>query len=246
MAVHASSSTGTDVVGRRVGAYLVDWLVLTVITLFVVRAWYVDNAVEVLECTGQFGPCVGTGTYVLDDAASQEYRIRIGAVAALWLLNHVVFQGLTGATVGKILVGIRTVEDKGYRRPGIVRCFFRSLLLPLDVLIGWLVSMLPSRTNQRLGDRLAGTRVVSLSWYGIPPDATRLPRSGRLTSLAAPGGSPSAMPVPGATHPVGEVPPSAHLPSRPPGFGPAPPARTDPFAIPEPPPSPRPEEAGEA
>lgn len=218
MGAYTTTSTGTDVVARRLGAYLVDAAFASAMSWVLVQRWYLDNRVESVECGGPVGACVGTGEYALHPADVQELRIRLGASVVIWLLNHVVFQGLTGATVGKLPFGIRTVNATTYGRPGVVRSFFRSLLLPVDAIIGWL-SMLLSATNQRLGDRFAGTRVVSLSWYGIAPDATRLPGRGR-EGAGSSGASPSAMPIPGARTAGADVPPSAYRPKRPPGMGP--------------------------
>jgi len=83
-------------------------------------------------------------------------------VAALVLF--VLLQGLTGATVGKFLVGLRVVDRDG-RPPGLVRAAVRTGLLVLDAcpwvvpLLGWAVAATHPK-HRRLGDLAAGTMVV--------------------------------------------------------------------------------------
>src|ERR1051325_2111811 len=88
---------------------------------------------------------------------------------AIWLLLVVLyfplFEGLTGRTVGKAIVGTRVVDASG-RPPGIWRACVRTLtrILEVNPLIaggipaGLFVAF--SKTKQRLGDAMAGTYVV--------------------------------------------------------------------------------------
>jgi uncharacterized RDD family membrane protein YckC len=102
--------------------------------------------------------------------------ILIAAVsAAVTLLFLVVIQGRFGWTVGKLLTGLRTVKGDG-ERPGIIRAFLRTVLLPIDALpstpflplVGGLVALFTD-TNRRIGDLLAGTYVVRRSAWGSDP-----------------------------------------------------------------------------
>ena len=102
--------------------------------------------------------------------------IIIAAVsAAVTLVFLVVIQGRLGWTVGKLLTGLRAVNADG-ERPGIIRAFFRTLLLPIDALpstpflplIGGLIALFTD-TNRRLGDLVAGTYVVRRSAWGSDP-----------------------------------------------------------------------------
>lgn len=83
---------------------------------------------------------------------------------ALWFLYFLLMEGFLGGTVGKLLLGIRVVNGRG-ATPGLVPALLRNLLrivdfLPLFYLLG-IVLVNSSREKQRLGDRLAGTFVVS-------------------------------------------------------------------------------------
>ncbi len=102
--------------------------------------------------------------------------IIIAAVSvAVTVLFLVVIQGRLGWTVGKLVTGLRAVNGDG-DRPGIIRAFFRTLLLPIDALpstpfvplIGGLIALFTD-TNRRLGDLVAGTYVVRRSAWGSDP-----------------------------------------------------------------------------
>jgi uncharacterized RDD family membrane protein YckC len=72
-------------------------------------------------------------------------------------------EGFFGATVGKWIVGVR-VADLGGGHPGLVRGLVRNFLrlvdgLPAFCILG-IVLIVTSPEHARLGDRLAGTRVL--------------------------------------------------------------------------------------
>jgi uncharacterized RDD family membrane protein YckC len=80
------------------------------------------------------------------------------------LAYYVVLEGVFGWTIGKLVCGIRVVNGLG-KAPGIGASLVRNLLrildaLPAFYLIG-IISVLASDKKQRVGDRLAGTFVVS-------------------------------------------------------------------------------------
>jgi len=76
---------------------------------------------------------------------------------------YVLFEGLAGWTPGKLVAGIRVIDEAG-RPPGLRRSLVRNALrlvdgLPFLNLIGVLL-ILASPERARFGDRVAGTRVV--------------------------------------------------------------------------------------
>ena len=77
----------------------------------------------------------------------------------------VVLEGVVGATLGKWLLGLRVVQPDG-AKPGLVKSTLRNLLrlvdgLPfLSILGAVLILISPERT--RVGDRVAGTRVIRI------------------------------------------------------------------------------------
>ena len=75
----------------------------------------------------------------------------------------VVLEGVFGATLGKWLLGLRVVQPDG-ARPGLVKSALRNLLrlvdgLPFLNILG-AVLILTSTERIRVGDRVAGTRVI--------------------------------------------------------------------------------------
>ncbi|RTE11186.1 RDD family protein [Paenibacillus whitsoniae] len=89
----------------------------------------------------------------------------------LWLWIAVIFsyifimEGLLGWTIGKLLLGIRVVDEEG-KVPGLLKSFIRTLLKIVEanpmLLGGGLAGIvsLVSKKRQRLGDMLAKTYVV--------------------------------------------------------------------------------------
>jgi uncharacterized RDD family membrane protein YckC len=104
----------------------------------------------------------------------KELFIIAGIAAGVALIFELITQGRFGWTVGKLLTGLRTVNREGVR-PGIVRAFFRTVLLALDALPGYVIPLvggifaLASADNRRLGDYAGGTYVVGRNSMGEDP-----------------------------------------------------------------------------
>lgn len=78
-------------------------------------------------------------------------------------MYFIVLEGLFGATLGKWLLGLQVVRPDG-ARPGLTKSTLRNLLrlvdgLPFLSILG-VVLILTSPERTRVGDRVAGTRVV--------------------------------------------------------------------------------------
>jgi serine/threonine protein kinase/uncharacterized RDD family membrane protein YckC len=166
----------TAVMGRRVFAALMDgFVVLGLTAIFYVGA-VVARYDQVPVPSGASGPgdacdvlldqsyssCVTIGREVYVSTAGPVAITPLVALAGL--LVFVLFQGLTGATFGKLLTGLRVVGPDG-RRPGLLRAFLRTVLWIVDgfpwlvPILGWLVAINTTR-HRRLGDIVAGTVVV--------------------------------------------------------------------------------------
>ncbi len=83
----------------------------------------------------------------------------------LLLFTRIILEGRYGLTPGKWLLGIRTVSSTG-RPCGIARSLLRTILYWIDLMcmitpIPAAISIILSPSQQRLGDRLADTVVVS-------------------------------------------------------------------------------------
>jgi uncharacterized RDD family membrane protein YckC len=86
-----------------------------------------------------------------------------GPYALSFFLYYIVLEGLQGATIGKMLVKIRVVQEDGSAcgfGPALVRNLLRIIDgLPLLYVIG-LILIYRSPRKQRLGDRVAKTIVI--------------------------------------------------------------------------------------
>jgi uncharacterized RDD family membrane protein YckC len=180
----------TNVVGKRVGAFLIDALIGTAVSvpLFFALAEKRDAVIDI------FGETSRGTQYVLDGKdAAVYYLITIG----LTVLIYVVLQGTQGYTPGKAALGLRTVNADG-QPCGMGRAFLRTIMFIVDAapyFIPYLVGFLVARSSplhQRLGDKVANTYVVEKAALGIPI---------AVQSPAGPYGVPYGAPPPGYPQP---------------------------------------------
>jgi uncharacterized RDD family membrane protein YckC len=79
------------------------------------------------------------------------------------LAYYVLLEGTVGATLGKLLLGLRVVKTDGSRtdlRASLIRNVMRIVdFLPFIYIVG-MIAIGVSEKKQRLGDRVAGTGVV--------------------------------------------------------------------------------------
>jgi uncharacterized RDD family membrane protein YckC len=153
----------TRVITRRGIAILIDAFLVAVIPLLTVLV--IGHAGSVHECPDPVPSgrsCVawqGNGVVV-------ENRSMVAFFAFLVLLYVLVFivvQGITGASPGRALLGIRVVTPTG-GKAGMLRSFVRalcwvvdgiSLLVPIALWSAWFTP-----GHRRVGDLVAGTCVV--------------------------------------------------------------------------------------
>ncbi|MFN0091141.1 MAG: RDD family protein [Acidimicrobiales bacterium] len=175
----------TAVVARRVVALLIDLLVVAVVVLPV---YWASSATRLpdpsqlaftehpeaagtcgeltVEIGGKlFDKCAATvlsGNYVVE--APWRSTATVLTFAAAVLAMFVIVQGLSGATVGKAICAIRTVDGAG-ASPGLGRALLRTVVdIPV---FGLVVAALTSR-HQRIGDMVAATFVVDRDEAGRP------------------------------------------------------------------------------
>lgn len=148
---HSPTRDDANVIGARIGAQLVDTLIMTVIIFgfsFVL---------------GGIGGLVNAG------GAFSSLGLLIGFIVNLfyWLL----LEGMWGGyTVGKKLFGIKVVEEDGHEcslGSSLVRNLFEIIDGLFYYLVG-LIVMAATDKRQRVGDRLGGTIVVRESPRDAP------------------------------------------------------------------------------
>lgn len=226
MVTTAPAVDPTAVMGRRYAAFIID-AILANIVIGVVAALTVQYS-EVpfaIRCSdlNTSGLCFNSGntTYLVDQADLVWTYVASGiyTVLVFWLL-----QGLTGATPGKALCGIRTVKASG-AACGVGRAILRNILLIVDM-IGCVVPLVGpitagvSRGHKRVGDMAAGTYVVGKQFKGTP---VQIPEKGATGQPGAAAYAAASYPAPGAPGPAG-------YPGGPPAAPAAPTAPTAPAA----------------
>lgn len=230
----------TDVFGRRIGAFFID-LAPLVIAFIVMVNMYVEivnqpsaSAAETF-CTrindrGSDEVCVpGDGEAYL--FTNNEILAMLSVFGGYLLVNHVLLTGLTGASIGKAMVGIRCVKASTGERCGVPRALLRTVLLLVPdtllcfPLVGLLVGAL-TEGHRRVGDFAAGTAVVGKQWVGRPA----------LQAQAVAGYNPLGPPAAGYPPPaVPYAPPGQYAPPVPNQQWPPPPPASPPTS-PTPPP----------
>lgn len=193
----------TAVVGKRILAAIIDWIIgLAVFAVAFFGIWGDSADKDALALVGvdcadvrENGDsptiCFELGDKVYASEGGDSIAVFAASLAA-GLLNAVVLQGLTGASVGKHLTGLRVVDKDRGGIAGVGKNVVRWLVSIVDVsccfLIG-LIMVLTTKGHRRLGDMAAGTLVVGKQSVGVAPAI-----AGLNTVAYAP---PGAWPAPG-------------------------------------------------
>lgn len=230
-------SDPTAVLGRRIGAYAIDFLLMLLI-MVPIGAWYFTSNAETdrsgrdicnIEDSRSGGInstyCLRLGDetrYLTDSKANQFTFLVYGAAFTAQVLNLVLLQGLTGASIGKHALGLRVVRTESGERAGFGWIVLRWLLLVVDALcciLPGIVLAASTKGHRRLGDMAAGTVVVGRDSVGHGPIAI----PGLTAPPAGPAQSGGWAPPSSGSSPAGWAPPTSPptSPSTPPPAGPA-------------------------
>ena len=162
----AMNEKPTKSVGRRVAAILIDTIIVVGVNFAIFFA-LAGDPVEASRAAISIRTRRSTATSTIGDSTYSVY----GATAGLYFFlslaitigYFVVWQGLKGVTVGKLMLGIVVVKDDGSRPPGIGRAFARWFLQIADAfpyfipyLTGFIVAKV-SKDNKDIGDMVAST-----------------------------------------------------------------------------------------
>ncbi|MCC5954188.1 MAG: RDD family protein [Acidimicrobiia bacterium] len=167
----------TKVMGRRLVAGTLDYLVLPFVIGVAAFALTADF-IEVPFCSSETDPnCIA-----LEVGDDPRYWViaddgwilpTYGAAFGVWVLNLVILQGLVGASLFKLALGLRVVNEEG-RLAGFGKVLIRSVVWIVDgigccvPLVGPIVA-LASKDDRRIGDMAAKTNVVRKRSVGTPP-----------------------------------------------------------------------------
>lgn len=170
----------TRVVGRRVGAFLIDLLATSIVNFGVFFA-LADEYEEVPD-TGVFAQVTfDETTWAVKGGDAALYYVLIIGFGLLW---WVILPGIKGWTPGKLTLGIRVVDEQGNCPAGIWRNLVRQFMWIADsfpYLIPYLtgfITALSSKGQRRVGDMVAGTYVVREDTVGqspLPPVVPPMP-----------------------------------------------------------------------
>lgn len=182
----------TDVMGRRIGAFLIDGLIVFVLTLAVLVPLLLSRMETApagsIDCVNESGQSFdqdrttdGEVNFCFEDGNEVRYLppeeegaiggLFYGIFFGLGALDLLLLQGLTGASLGKLMVGIRVVRHDG-RRAGIGWAALRYVLLFVDSFFFYLpglITSLVTKGHRRIGDLAASTLVVRKEAMGSPP-----------------------------------------------------------------------------
>ena len=97
-----------------------------------------------------------------DNGISIKQPFEYIAASSIFFIYWLVLEFLTGQTIGKRVVHIKTTKLNG-ERPNIIKIaievFGKSFLLPVDIILGLIFS---SRRRQRIFNKVGGTIVIKL------------------------------------------------------------------------------------
>lgn len=255
----------TAVMGRRTLAWIADLLLYLAVAAagFASMGEYVDvppgveDPCQVLQdqasARGEtIGSCLDFRDMGIEEAESRVYLLNddesgVQTVLSLgYLAFFVIVQGLAGGSPGKLLFGLRVVDQYG-AKAGIGKSLARTLLWLVDA-APWIIPLvgpiaaLTSDGHRRVGDLAAGTYVVSSSRVGQPvmTGSAPIPPGQQAWGAPPPTGPPTMPPgavpgwsaptLPGSDEPTGDWQPPAtpaHDPTEV-----APEATSAPFAAP--------------
>jgi uncharacterized RDD family membrane protein YckC len=233
--VSLPSGDPTAVVGRRIGAAIIDYLIIGAIVWSILFFGVFSDSAEgsssddecsfIRDFVDDPVVCLELGDTIYVTQGGDSMAV-IGLSFLVSFVNHALLQGATGATIGKHLVGLRVVKKDTGRLASFGPNALRWLVSLLDVsccfLIG-LIMIITNKGHRRLGDMAANTLVVGTASVGTPPVVPGL-TSPQVTGSPYATSYPPSSPMgpPQAASPTGWPPPS---PAAPPAPTPPPPAQ---------------------
>jgi uncharacterized RDD family membrane protein YckC len=141
---YTSGGLNFHVTGRRVVATMVDVVLFGIAGGILAQVFGTEST-----ASGVSAARLSTGGSLL--------------LLVLVLVYYTLMEGMTGRTVGKMVTGIRVVDEATGAPPGFGKALVRTLLRIVDGLFAYLVGfifVLASPQRKRLGDLAAKTLVV--------------------------------------------------------------------------------------
>jgi len=176
-----ASYDATSVLGRRYGAFLIDAAISLIVFGAVFFATATTHTVpEMLQVPGchlsasdsSMVECDNRAVVTVNDTVYEaEGGPYILVCIGFTLLYFALMEGLVGATLGKLMTGLRVVTPEG-EKPRFGRALVRWAVFavdgPLSLFICGVVTSSVSAGHRRLGDMAAGTYVIGKADTGRP------------------------------------------------------------------------------
>lgn len=137
--------------GQRLVAIIVDHIILLIITIALAVPFGLQSAL--FSMAGISNPALYIAAWSMFAILS----------FVIWILYFTYFEAKDGQTLGKRMMGIKVVMEKGTKMT-YEKSFVRNILriidwLPAVYILGFIVAV-ASKNNQRIGDLAARTLVV--------------------------------------------------------------------------------------
>ncbi len=216
-----ATSDPTAVMGRRIGAYLIDAalgfavMVVAFITILdkvtMPSSQSASDLCDLVNNSPGSNICIAAGSTVYGGTGSDITEISL-VMLAFFAIFHVVLPTLTGYSPGKGMLGLRVVKQDTFQHAGIGANAVRGLLWVIDALpfmvplVGFITG-LASKGHRRVGDMAASTFVVMKESVGSPT---------QVAGLTAPVGAGVSAPPPSNWAPPSPTAPPASAPATPP------------------------------
>jgi hypothetical protein len=163
----------TKVMGRRIAAWIIDFIPALILLAVFSRHNVTYTNVGPNFCSGFRAVHSGYFCYGSGGTAYTGPDLQVGSLLACLVYYFAVagvFQGATGATFGKHLVGLRVVDENGNlctMGKALLRTLVGVFELGFCFVIG-LVTASVTHPHRRIGDFVAGTYVVAKEAVGSP------------------------------------------------------------------------------
>jgi uncharacterized RDD family membrane protein YckC len=174
----------TAVMGRRIGAFFIDVAITFVASLLIFFPLATQRTVEEtldlpgchldLDGTGDRVTCENRQVVQIGDTVYESGGSTFLLDLAFVFVYFGIIAGVTGATLGKLLVGIRVVQEDG-TIVGIPKSLVRWICFFVDIFFVGIILASTSRGHRRLGDMAAKSYVVTKEAVGQPIVLPALP-----------------------------------------------------------------------
>ena len=137
-------------------------------------AWIIDFILISTILTAIIFLTFGTIYYELDDGGFWAENTQYIPASVLFLIYWIVSEYKTGQSVGKKILNLKIVSLDG-KKPSlkgiILSSFGKSFLLPIDVLLGWILT---NQKRQRIFNKLGDTVIIKIKETGDNSSTTYL------------------------------------------------------------------------